>query len=136
MPVRQVPAVRQIHAEDHVAWLNHRRVRRLIGLRTRVRLNVDIFGAEELLGPLARQGLHRIREFASAVVAFARISLGVLVGEYGPGRLQDGFRGEIFARDQFQTAMLPFHFVLDRFIDFRVDGGKRARHALGIVHKF
>ncbi len=136
MAVRKVPTVRQIHAEDHIARLNHGRVSRLIGLRTRVRLHVDIFGAEELLGPLARQGLHRIREFASPVIALTGISLGVLVGEYGAGGLQDRFGSEVFAGDQFQTAMLALNFMLDRCIDFRINGGKRARHALDIVHKF
>ena len=103
MPMGQVPAVRQIHSEDHVARLNHRRVGRLIGLRTRVRLDVDIFSPEKFLGPLARQSLDRVREFASPVVALTGISLGVFVGEHGPGRLQDRFGGEVFAGDQFQA---------------------------------
>ncbi len=136
MPVREVPAVREIHSQDHVAGLNHGRVSRLVGLRTRVRLDVGVFGAEKLFGSLTRQSLYRVREFASTVVALTRVSLGIFVGENLTGGLQDRFGGEVFAGDQLQTAVLPFRFVLDRVKDFRVNAGKRARHPLGVVHKF
>ena len=56
--VREVAAVRQVQAHDGVAGLQHRGVRGLVGLRARVRLHVDVLGAEELLGALARQVLH------------------------------------------------------------------------------
>ncbi len=72
MAMRQVPAVRQVHAQNHVARLDHRRIRRLVGLRSRVRLHIHVLGAEKLLGPVARQRLHRIGEFASSVIALAR----------------------------------------------------------------
>ena len=85
MPVRQVAAVRQVHAEDRVAGLNHGGVGRLIGLRSGVRLHVGVLGAEELLGALARQVLDDVGELAAAVVALARIAFGVLVGEHAAG---------------------------------------------------
>ena len=68
-------AVRQIHAEDGVAGLQHGGVGGLIGLRSGVRLHVDVLGAEELEGALAGQVLHHVGELAAGVVALGRDSL-------------------------------------------------------------
>ena len=75
MAVRQVAAVRQIHAEDGVAGLEDGGVGGLIGLRTGVRLDVGVFGAKELLGAVAGQVFDHVGIFAAAVVALARDSL-------------------------------------------------------------
>ncbi len=82
MAVRQVAAVRQVHAQDRVAGLNHGGVGLFIGLRSGMRLHVGVLGSEELLGALACQVLDDIHELASAVVALARVTFRVLVGEY------------------------------------------------------
>ena len=47
--VRQVAAVREVHAEDGVARLHDREIHGHVGLRARVRLHVGVLGAEELL---------------------------------------------------------------------------------------
>ena len=57
MPVREMAAMSQIQAKNRVAGLHHRRIRGLIGLRSRMRLHVRMFGAKEFLHPLARQVL-------------------------------------------------------------------------------
>ena len=54
MAVRQVAAVRQVHAEHGVARLQQREVDRHVRLRAGVRLHVGVLGAEQLLG--ARDG--------------------------------------------------------------------------------
>ena len=110
--VREVAAVRQVHAQDGVAGLQHGRVCCLIRLRARVRLHIGVFGAEEFLGALAREVLDDVGEFAAAVVALARIAFGILVGEDADGGFQHGFGGEVLARDQFQLGILALRFVL------------------------
>ena len=77
--MRQVPAVRQRHAEDRVARLQRGEEHRLIRLRSRVRLDIREFGVEELFGAVDRELLRDVDIFASAVVALPRIALGVLV---------------------------------------------------------
>ena len=49
MAVRQVAAVREVHAEHRVARLEQREVDRHVGLRARVRLHVGVLGAEQRL---------------------------------------------------------------------------------------
>jgi hypothetical protein len=82
--VRQMPAVRERHAEDRVPGLEEREIDRLVRLRPRVRLNVGELGAEQLLRPLDRNMLHDVDESAAAVVAGAGIALGILVREAEP----------------------------------------------------
>ena len=75
MAVRQVAAVRQIHAQHGVAGLQRGHVHGDVGLRAGMRLHVGVLGAEELLGAVDGQLLGAVHEFAAAVVALARDSL-------------------------------------------------------------
>ena len=45
--MRQVTAVRKIHSEHRVARLHHGRVGFFVGLRSGVRLHVDVLGLEQ-----------------------------------------------------------------------------------------
>ena len=54
MPVSQVAAMGQIKSQDCVARLDDRHVSGCIGLGTGMGLHVCVFGAEELLGAVAR----------------------------------------------------------------------------------
>ena len=67
--------------EDRVAGLQRGEEHGLVGLRAGVRLHVGGLGVEQLLGALDRDLLDDVDELAAAVVALARIALGVLVGE-------------------------------------------------------
>ena len=127
--MRQVAAVRQIHAHDGVARLQHRGVRRLVGLRAGMRLHVDVFGAEKLLRAIARQVFHHVGELAAAVVALAGITFGVLVGEHAAGGFEHRFGGEILAGDQLQARILALGFFADEIEDIGIDFGERARHS-------
>ena len=53
-----------------------------VGLRARVRLHVGVVGAEQFLGTLDGQRLDVVDVLAAAVVALARIALGVLVRQH------------------------------------------------------
>ena len=99
MPVRQVPAVREIHAEHGVAQLQRRHVDGNVGLRARMRLHVGVLGAEQGLRAVDRQLLGAVHEFAAAVVALAGIALGVFVGEHRAHRFEHRFGNEIFRRE-------------------------------------
>ena len=90
MAVRQVAAVREVHAEHRVARLQQREVHRHVGLRAGVRLHVGVLGAEQLLRARDRERLGDVDELAAAVVALARIALGVLVGQHRAGRFEHG----------------------------------------------
>ena len=69
MPSTVSPGCEHGHEDGHVR------------LRAGVRLDVGVLGAEELLRALDRERLGDVDELAAAVVALARIALGVLVGE-------------------------------------------------------
>ena len=78
--VRQMPAVAQVHAQYRVARLQQREVYRKVGLCARVRLYIGMIRAEQLARALARQIFHYVHVLAAAIVALARIALGILVG--------------------------------------------------------
>jgi hypothetical protein len=86
--VGEVAARVEAHAEDGVAGLGQRQHDGAIGLRARMRLDVDEAAAEQLLGALDRQRLDRVRGPAALIIAPARIAFGIFVGEHGALRLQ------------------------------------------------
>ena len=79
MAVREVPARRQVHAQNGVARLEHRQVNARIGLASGVRLDVGVLGAKEFFGALDGQVFHDVHELAAAVVTFAGIAFAYLL---------------------------------------------------------
>ena len=79
--VRQVAAGGEIHSQHGVAGLEEGQEHRLVGLGTGVRLHVGTIGAEQFLGAIDGKLLDHVDVLAAAVVALARIALGILVGE-------------------------------------------------------
>jgi len=74
------------HPQYRVAGLEEGKVRGRVGRRARVRLHVDVLGAENLLCPVDGKVLHHIDVLAPTVVALSRIPLGVFVRERRPQR--------------------------------------------------
>ena len=111
MAVREMPAMREIHAEHGVARLQQGEIDGHVGLRARVRLHVGVLGAEQRLRALDRQRLGDVDELATAVVALAWIAFGVLVGEHRSRRFEDGAAHEVLRGDQLQALVLPPFFV-------------------------
>ncbi len=130
MPVRQVAAVREIHAEDRVARLQRGHVNGNVRLRARMGLHVGVLRAKQSFRAVDRQLLGAVGEFAAAVVALAGIALGVLVGEHRAHRFQHRFGNEIFRGDQLEARALAASFVAQHFGDFRIDFLQRAVHVL------
>ncbi len=128
MTMREVSAMREVQSQNGVARLDDRGIGGHVGRRSRVRLHVGVLGAEELLGAVARQVLHHVGEFASAVIPFAGIAFGVLVGEDRAGRFQHGLAHKVLRGDQLQAFVLAALFVLDGLRDLRINFGQRAFH--------
>ena len=119
MAVRQVAAVRQVHAEHGVARLEQRQVDRHVRLRAGVRLHVGVVGAEQRLRARDRRALDDVDELAAAVVALARIALGVLVRQHRAGGFEHRAADEVLRRDQLEAAVLAVQLVAKRGGDLR-----------------
>ena len=104
--MRQVAAVREVHAEHGVARLEQRHVDRHVRLRAGMRLHVDVVGAEQRLGARDGGALGDVDELAAAVVALARIALGVLVGQHRAGGFEHGAADEVLGGDQLEAVVL------------------------------
>src|SRR5260370_2035372 len=88
-------AGREVHAHDPVTQLAHGHVDGRVGLRPGVRLDVHVLGAEKPLGPIDRERLDLVDHLArAAVIAPARIALGIFVGGQRAEALEDGGAGE------------------------------------------
>jgi hypothetical protein len=89
-----------------------------------VRLNVGELGAEERLHAVDGQLLDDVDMLAAAVVALARVALGILVGEDRTLRLHDGRRSEVLRGDHFQRGLLAVQLADDCLLDLGIDCGK------------
>src|SRR4029077_16200346 len=65
---------------------------------------------------------------AAAVVAPAGITLGILVGEDGPLRLEDGLAHHVLGGDQLEIVLLALGLTLDGGVDLRVGPRERRAH--------
>src|ERR1051326_5536070 len=82
MTVRQMAAVREIHAEDLIAVLNRSQVNRHIRLRPAVRLSVRGASPKHLFRTIDRLFLHNVCPPTPAIVTLTRITLGILVRKH------------------------------------------------------
>ena len=118
--VGQVAALRQVHAQHRVPGLEQGEVHRQVGLGAGVRLHIGVLGAEQLAGPVPGNVLYNIHALAAAVVPFAGVALGVLVGEH---RAHGGHhrRGDDVLRgNQLQVPPLAGKLLLHGLAHFRV----------------
>ena len=68
--------------------------------------------AEQLLRALDRQRLGDVDELAAAVVALARIALGILVGDHRALRLEHRAADDVLRRDQLDLVLLAAQFLV------------------------
>ena len=111
--VGEVPAALQRQPHVGIAGLHQRHEGGLVGAGARVRLHVGEAAVEELLGALDRQRLHLVHVLAAAVVAVARIALGVLVGEHAAGRLEHRAGDDVLRGDQLDLVLLATELATD-----------------------
>ena len=81
MPVGQVPAVLQAHGQNLVSGLKHGEVDGGVRLTSGVGLYVGVFRPKQGLGSLDGEAFRNVRMLATTIIAFARITLRVLVGQ-------------------------------------------------------
>jgi hypothetical protein len=123
--VRQVPAVIEAHAEDRVAGIDQRQVRRGVRLRARMRLYVRVGRAEQFAGPLDRQAFGDVDVLAAAVVALAGIAFGVLVGQDRALRFQHPRTRIVLGRDQLDMVFLALPLGIERSLQLGIEPGNR-----------
>ncbi|MNN47594.1 hypothetical protein D3C81_1620220 [compost metagenome] len=116
----QVAAVGQAHAEDGVAGIQQGEVDRRVGRGAGVRLDVGVVGAEQLFGAVDGDLLDLVDVLAAAVVALARIALGVLVGQPAALGLHDTLAGVVLRGDQLEVVFLTRVLGLHRGEQFIV----------------
>ena len=130
-PVGQVAAVRKLESHHRVAGVQQRVIDGDVRLRARMRLHIRVLGAEQLDRALDRQPLGDVDVLAAAVVALARIALGVLVGEHRSLALQHRHRDEVLRRDHLQRPLLALELQSQHLGDLRIDLGQRAVEEVG-----
>ena len=90
-----------------------------------------MLGAEELLRAVDRQLFGDVDELAAAVVAAARVALGVLVGQHAALALEHGLGHEVLAGDHLQRALLALELGAQYVGDLGVDLGQRPVEEVG-----
>ncbi|MNV37430.1 hypothetical protein D3C71_1289510 [compost metagenome] len=118
--VSQVTTLRQVHTENGIARLQQRGVNREVSLRTRVRLNVRVVCAEQLFCTVNRQLFNDINVLATAVVALARVTFCIFVGQLRTLRLHDARAGVVLGGDQFDVLFLTYFFLLHSLPQFGI----------------
>ncbi len=111
--VGEVAPMGQVHSQDRVAGLEQGKIGRHVGLGTGMGLYVGVLGAKEALGAIDRQLLDLVDIFAPAVVAAARIALGIFIGQQRALGFEDGPAGVVFRRDENNLPALPLQLGLD-----------------------
>ena len=112
------------HAEERVAGLEQRHVDGVVGLGAGVRLDVGVLGAEQLLGAVDRQLLGDVDLLAAAVVAAARVALGVLVGQHRADRVEHRLGHEVLRGDHLQGPLLAAQLAVEHGGDLGIDLGQ------------
>jgi hypothetical protein len=120
LAVGQVAAGRQVHAHEGVARAHGGHEDRLVRLAAGMRLDVGEGRPEQRLGAFDGQGLGDVHHLAAAVVALARVALGVLVGQHAALRLQHRPGDDVLGRDQFDLILLSGLFAGQHLGQFRV----------------
>ena len=118
--VREVAALIQRHPEHGVAGPEDRGVRGHVRLRSGVRLDVGVRGAEERLRALDCERLGDVDPLAAAVVATTRIALRVLVREDAADGLEHRGAGVVLGGDELDLLDLAAPLALDRRVQLRI----------------
>ena len=94
-------------------------------MRTGMRLNVYMLGAENLLAALNGEVFDLVHMLATAVVPLAGVPFRILVRHQGTLRGKDGRTGEVLRGDQEQLVSLAFLLGIDGGIDLGIRGLQR-----------
>jgi hypothetical protein len=118
--VREVSAVSERHAENHIARLQHRVVDRLVRLRAGVRLDIRVVGVKQLLRALDRELLGNVDVFAPPVVPLAGVAFGVLVRQHRALRREHRRARVVLGGDQLDVVLLAEDLAAHRLPQLRI----------------
>ena len=104
-------AVRQIEAHERIAGFQHGEENGHVGLCAGVGLYVGVLGAVQFANTFDGKVLDLIHHLTTAVVTCGRITLRILVGQYGAHGLHHLVADKIFRRDQLDAVHLTVPFL-------------------------
>ena len=111
--VGQVSAMGQIHAQNGITGLYQGEKGGKICIGAGMWLDVGVIAAEQLTGTFAGDFFHHVHGVAAAVVAFAGITFGVLVGQARAHGGHHGGADDVFGSNQLNIAAFPVKFLPD-----------------------
>ena len=127
--VRQMSAVRQIHAENRITRLQEGKEHRHIRLCARMRLHICPVGSKEFLRTVDRQLLRHVDVFTAAVVTLAGVALRIFIRENTPLRLHNRVADDVLRRDELQFRALAIEFILNRLVHLCICLAQRIHNA-------
>jgi hypothetical protein len=107
-------AMSQVHAEDRIARLAGGKIHCHVGLRSGMRLDIGVLGAEQLFGAINGQLLSYVDKLATTVIALRRIAFRVLVRQHGTLHFEHSFADKILRGNELQAEFLPLGLMVDR----------------------
>ena len=113
--VGEVPAHAEVEPHHGVAGLKDGHHDRHVGLCAGVGLYVGPFRSVDGLDAVDGELFYLVNHLATAVIALARVALGVFVGADGAHGAEDVVGHVIFRGDKFQSALLALKLFLDEF---------------------
>ena len=84
-------------------------------------LHIGIITAKKLFRPLNGKIFCHINALTAAIIAFARISFRIFVGQRTAHSRHHRFADPVLRRDQLNMAVLPLLLVHDRLGDLGID---------------
>ena len=115
-----MPTLIKGESQHGIAGLQDRGICRHVRLGAGVRLDVGVCGSEERLRPLDRERFRDVDPLAPAVVAAARIPLGIFVRQHAADGFHDGGAGVVLGSDELDLLDLTAPLVLDRGVDLGI----------------
>ena len=136
--VREVAASSEAQSHDRVTRLQKREHHRTVRLRAGMRLDVRELAAEQLLCPFDRQRFNSVGWPAALVVAAARITFRIFVGENRALGFEHSLADDVLGRDQLNLSLLTAEFRANRVFDCRIvfrqaAGEKAVRHSVALA---
>ena len=120
----EMAAMGKVHAQDRVAGLEQGQKYRKVGLGSTVGLDVGPSRTKQLTGTVDGQGLNTIDVLTAPVIALARQTFGIFIGEHRALGFHDGPGGEILAGDQLKMTLLPIQLSGDQVGNGRIAAGQ------------
>ena len=123
--VGEVASLGEVETHEGVARLETSHDDGHISLRSRVGLDIGVFGVVYLLETVYGQILDLVNHLASTIVPFPGITLGVLVGADRAHGLEDIVAHVILRRNQFKSGRLPFLLISNQIENLKILFHKR-----------